>query len=146
MVWVVIGFVALVSAVSAARYGERRRRAQAMELRAAEAAARERRARLPAEFAHFREQLEFVRERLYTFLGDPCTEPGVDLDDWPRHADDFARVLGIDSEEYRALGAAYRGVTAVGHGLDAERAEPVLQALDLALDAVERALHRLDSA
>lgn len=113
---------------------------------AAEDAERERLARLPLIFAHYRERLEFVRERLAEFLADPAREPGVDLDDWPRRAREFAQVLGPGSEAYHVLAAAYRGVTTVRHSGDPEQALPVLRMVDRALCAVDEAIDKVVGA
>ncbi len=135
--------VVLAATLAALGHAERlRRRERERWRRAAEIAAAERarHARLSLEFAHYREQLEFVRERLDAFLDDPSGTPGVDLGDWPRRADAFATVLGPTSEAYHVLSAAYRGVNAVGHASDPERAQPVLSMVDEALAAVDEAL------
>lgn len=121
---------------------EERRRAR---LAVAEAE-RDRLARLPATFAHYRERLEFVRERLAATLAEPGAAPGADLDEWPRRAPDFADVLGPTSEGYHVLAAAYRGVAAVAVSNNPERTQSVLQTIDGALAAVGEAIDKVTVA
>jgi hypothetical protein len=144
-VWGWLAATLLTVLLAARIVADRRRLAAERRQRAAEVALeaeRDRLARLPVVFAHYRERLELVRERLAASLADPGREPGIELDDWPRRSRDFARVLGAGSESYRVLAAAYRGVASVGGSADPDRIEPVLQMVDRALAAVDEAIDK----